>query len=108
MELAIQALEHGRSLTAMDATVMQSGAYGAGNMVGAYGGSAGGILDEETTAPATNTGLESGASNSPAAASPIPATTAAPVAAAKKSSALSARQSAALLAAGVAAAVFLL
>lgn len=113
MEMAIQALEHGRALTAEESMVMQSGTYGAGGMMGAYGGSAGGILDSETTSPTQTTGpaLESGSSNAPAASTTTP-TTAKPAAAATsttaKSSALSAHQSAGLLAAGVMAAVFLL
>jgi len=112
MEMAIQALEHGRALTAEESMVMQSGTYGAGGMMGAYGGSAGGILDSETTSPTQTTGpaLESGSSNAPAASTTTP-TTAKPAAAASttaKSSALSAHQSAGLLAAGVMAAVFLL
>lgn len=110
MDMAIQALEHSRALTSMEAMVMAAGAYGAGEMAGAYGGSAGGILDSEpqptTTTPA-QTGLEAGNSNAPAASKP---STPAPAAASTtaKSAALPAHQSAGLLAAGLLAAVFLL
>lgn len=109
MEMAIQALEHGRALTSMEQMVMATGAYGAGQMAGSYGGNAGGILDSETTTtptmPTTQTGLEAGTSNTPVAANPAPAPTPAPAA---KSAALPAHQSAGLLAAGLMAAVFLL
>lgn len=102
MELAIQALESGQAMSAEESMVMQSGTYGAANMVGAYGGSAGGILDSDTTADPVTSALESGESNKPATTS-----TPAPAPAKAKSSALSAHSSAGLLAAGVVAAVFL-
>jgi hypothetical protein len=108
MEMAIQALEHGRALTSMEQMVMATGAYGAGQLAGSYGGNAGGILDSETTTPTlptTQTGLEAGSSNTPVAATPTPAPTPAPAA---KSAAVPAHQSAGLFAAGVMAAVFLL
>jgi hypothetical protein len=109
MEMAIQALEHGRALTAEESMVMQSGTYGAGAMVGGYGsGSAGGILDDASSTPApSSSGLEAGSSNSPASST---ISTPAPAAAttATKSAASTAQQSAALLAAGVLAAALLL
>lgn len=106
MDMAIQALEHSRALTAEESMVMASGTYGAGGMAGAYGGSAGGILDSDVSPSLpSNTGLEAGESNAPAAKPSTPA----PAAAATRSAALPAHQSAGLLAAGlVAAAAFLL
>jgi hypothetical protein len=107
MDMAIQALEHSRALTAEESMVMATGAYGAGGMAGAYGGSAGGILDSDVSPQVpSSTGLEAGESNAkpaqPAAAAPAPKPAA-------KSAALPAHQSAGLLAAGLmAAAVFLL
>lgn len=107
MDMAIQALEHSRALTAEESMVMASGAYGAGGMAGAYGGSAGGILDSDVSPSLpSNTGLEAGESNAPAAKPSTPAPAAAATA---RSAALPAHQSAGLLAAGlVAAAAFLL
>lgn len=110
MDMAIQALEHSRALTSMEAMVMAAGAYGAGDMAGAYGGSAGGILDSEpqpTTTPA-QTGLEAGNSNAPAATKPSTPAPAPAASTTAKSAALPAHQSAGLLAAGLLAAVFLL
>lgn len=106
MDMAIQALEHSRALTSEESMMMATGVYGAGGMAGSYGGSAGGILDGDasTTIP-SNTGLEAGESNAPAAKPSTPA----PAPAATRSAALPAHQSAGLLAAGlVAAAAFLL
>jgi len=118
MEMAIQALEAGQAQSVMEQMVMQSGTYGAGTMVGGYGGQAGGILTDSDSASSTPTEattptseLESGESNKPSTAAtpapkPVPTTTTTNA----KSAALPAHQSAGLVAAGVmvALSVFLL